>query len=99
MMLPHNVFQELIAPNNQIMLLLHVHWISLMQIMIPITQQEYEVRERQPPEDGQPIDPGFIRWLKYLNARVDYEHQMYNQWPMWIEAQLDRDTTFFGKVR
>ncbi|KAI6778766.1 Sterol uptake control protein-like protein [Emericellopsis cladophorae] len=99
MMLPHNVFQELISPKNQVLLLLHTHWISLIEIMTPITQQEREVCERRPPENDQPIDLGFARWLKYINARVDYEHQMFNQWPMWIEAQLDKDITFFGKVR
>lgn len=97
MMLPHNVFQELISPGNQVIMLLHAHWISLAQIMVFITAQEYEVREKRPPDTGKPIDPGFIRWLKYLNARIDYEHQMYNQWPMWVEQQLERDITFFGK--
>lgn len=45
------------------------------------------------------MDPGFIRWLKHLNARVDYGHQAYNQWPLWVDEQLDRDMTFFGKRR
>ena len=98
-MLPHNVFQELISPGNQVVMLLHAHWISLAQIMVFVTAQEYEVSERSTPEPGKPIDPGFVRWLKYLNARVDYEHQIYNQWPMWVEQQLERDITFFGKQR
>ncbi|CAI6098438.1 unnamed protein product [Clonostachys chloroleuca] len=99
MMLPHSVFQELISPDNQVILLLHTHWIALGEVMAFITQQEYEVREKHGSDEGRNIDPGMLRWLRYLNARVDYEHQMYNQWPMWVEAQLDRDLSFFGKLR
>ncbi|KAH6996840.1 hypothetical protein EDB80DRAFT_135101 [Ilyonectria destructans] len=100
MLLPHNSFQELINPNNQVMLLLHAHWISLNEIMEFITQQDLQVREKSPtPREGQAdIDPGFHRWLKYINSHVDYEHQMYNQWPMWVEDQLNQDITFFGKT-
>lgn len=96
MMLPHNIFQELISQDNQVMLLLHTHWIALAQIMVFITQQEYEVSGKSHRKD-EPIDPGFLRWLRYLNARIDYEHQMYNQWPIWVDDQLERDITFFGK--
>ncbi|KAF7549452.1 hypothetical protein G7Z17_g6371 [Cylindrodendrum hubeiense] len=100
MLLPHNSFQELINPNNQVMILLHAHWVSLNEIMTFITQQERHAREKSPtPREGQAeIDPGFHRWLRYMNAHVDYEHQMYNQWPMWVEDQLNRDITFFGKT-
>lgn len=100
MMLPHNVFQELISPDNQVIMLLHTHWIALAQIMTFITQQEYEVREKTAPTNvDEPLDPGFHRWLRYLNARIDYEHQMFNQWPLWVDEQLERDLTFFGKRR
>jgi hypothetical protein len=99
MMLPHNVFQELISPGNQVMMLLHTHWISIAQIMTFITDQENQLREKHPPEMDKPIDPGFIRWLRYLNARIDYEYQIYNQWPMWVDQQLERDITFFGRTR
>jgi hypothetical protein len=98
MFLPHATFQEVINPNNQLMILLHAHWIALTQVMAFITDQEYEVRQKQPVMKSNPnIDPGFIRWLKFLNAGVDYEHQIYNQWPMWVDEQLDKDITFFGK--
>lgn len=100
MMLSHNAFQEVINPGNQTMMLLHSHCIALSQIMTFISQQELELRKKHaptPPDGGGNMDPGFQRWLKYLNARVDYEHQLYNQWPMWVEAQLDRDLTFFGR--
>ncbi|RFU76874.1 c6 transcription factor [Trichoderma arundinaceum] len=102
MLLPHASFQELINANNQVIILLHSHWIALSQIMAFITEQEYEVREKHPSRQDSGsgrIDPGFIRWLKHLNARVDYEHQMFNQWPRWVDEQLDNDITFFGRRR
>ncbi|OAA59315.1 C6 transcription factor [Cordyceps fumosorosea ARSEF 2679] len=97
MLLPHGTFQELINMRNQTMLLLHTHWIALSQIMAFITEQEMSVRQKYPSQQENRMDPGFLRWLKYLNARVDYEHQMHNQWPLWVEEQLDRDLTFFGR--
>lgn len=101
MLLPHDSFQELINPENQAMLLLHSHWVSINEIMSFITGQESKVQRQsldlQNRESQCNIDPGFARWLKYLNAHIDLEHQMYNQWPMWVEEQLDRDVTFFGK--
>ncbi|KAH6975626.1 hypothetical protein EDB80DRAFT_658786 [Ilyonectria destructans] len=100
-LLPHYSFQELINPHNQVMILLHSHWVSINEIMSFITQQELHAREKLPTlREGQAdIDPGFNRWLRYMNSHVDYEHQMYNQWPMWVEEQLNRDITFFGKTR
>jgi hypothetical protein len=113
MLLPHASFQELINQDNQTILLLHSHWIALSQIMVLITDQEYAVRAKEPrhsPTDGhspqsqqqlqqggQDNNPGFHRWLRHLNGMVDYEHQMYNQWPMWVEEQLQKDAGFFGK--
>lgn len=97
MMMPHGTFQELINLQNQTMLLLHTHWIALSQIMTFITEQEMSVRTKHPTQKDSRMDPGFLRWLKYLNARVDYRHQMHNQWPLWVEEQLDRDLTFFGR--
>ncbi|CAM1504205.1 Fc.00g017960.m01.CDS01 [Cosmosporella sp. VM-42] len=98
MLLPHHTFQELINPNNQVMLLLHSHWIALNEIMTFILQQEDNVREKKPDRETKcEIDPGFQRWLRYLNAHIDYEHQIYNQWPMWVEEQTIQDVSFFGK--
>ncbi|KAH6610166.1 hypothetical protein Trco_000186 [Trichoderma cornu-damae] len=100
MLLPHGEFQELINADNQVIVLLHSHWIALSQIMAFINEQEYQVREKHPArQNNGRIDPGFIRWLKYLNASVDHEHQMFNQWPRWVDEQLDNDITFFGKSR
>ncbi|OTA06838.1 Zn2Cys6 transcriptional regulator [Trichoderma parareesei] len=97
MLMPHASFQDLINANNQVIILLHSHWIGLSQIMAFINEQEYAVREKHPARQENRIDPGFIRWLKHLNARVDPEYQRFNQWPMWVDEQLDNDITFFGK--
>lgn len=98
MTLPHETFQKIVNLDNQVMTLLHTHWIALTLNMAFITEQERNLRDpkHENPSQG-PTDPGFIRWLKYLNGRVDYEHQMYNQWPMWVEEKLDEDMSFFGK--
>ncbi|KAM5363550.1 hypothetical protein ACJZ2D_011934 [Fusarium nematophilum] len=99
MLLPHDTFQALINPSSQVMMLLHSHWVSVNEIMSFITGQERLVADKQPERETPcDIDPGFARWLKYLNAHIDYEHQIYNQWPMWIEEQLDRDITCFGRT-
>ncbi|KID83901.1 C6 transcription factor [Metarhizium guizhouense ARSEF 977] len=96
-MLPHSTFQQLINLDRQSMILLHAHWIALSQIMAFITEREHDVREKRPSAStNSGSAPGSVGWLKFLNARVDYEHQMYNQWPLWVEAQLDKDLTFFG---
>ncbi|KAM0353656.1 hypothetical protein ACHAPU_001669 [Fusarium lateritium] len=100
MLLPHDTFQALIDTDNQVMMLLHAHWVAINEIMTPISKQERHVSEKHPPDrEGKPdLDPGFGRWLKHLNANVDLEHQSYNQWPMWVEEQLDHDNSFFGRV-
>src|SRR5699024_6703065 len=68
MMLPHGSFQELINFNRQTIVLLHTHWIALAQIMAFITEREYDLREKKPIKQDNDMDPGFVRWLKYLNA-------------------------------
>lgn len=82
--------------NNWTMMLLASHWVALKQIMAFITNAEHECREKEPPQENT-VDLGIIRWLGYLNKRVDQEHLIYNQWPMWVENQLNRDLGFFGK--
>lgn len=106
MLLPHTTFQELINfDENQTMLLLHTHWIALSHIMVFITEQEYMLRSKHPSGNGaQPkppdqMNPGFHRWLRHLNSQVDYEHQAYNLWPRWVDEQVQRDISFFGKTR
>jgi hypothetical protein len=101
MLLPHDTFQALIDPDNQVMLLLHTHWVAINEIITPISRQDRNVSSKYPPDqrEAKPdLDPGFSRWLKYLNQSIDLEHQIYNQWPMWVEEQLDGDVTFFGRV-
>ncbi|RCI17230.1 hypothetical protein L249_2441 [Ophiocordyceps polyrhachis-furcata BCC 54312] len=84
MMLPHASFQQLINLSRQTTILLHTHWIALSQIMALLTDRANDSSMRQ----DRSMDPGFIRWLRYLNARVDLEHQAYNQWPLWVEGTL-----------
>ncbi|KAK3946164.1 C6 zinc finger protein [Diplogelasinospora grovesii] len=102
MMLPHEQFQRLVDPSNQLAILLASHWIALKQIMAIITETQDKAavkgRDREN-RGGHGIELGIIRWLKYLNRMVDAEHQLYNQWPRWVEAQLARDRAFFGKTR
>lgn len=97
MMLPHSSFQELLDLRRQTIVLLHTHWIALAQIMGFITEREYDLRQKQPIGQENDMEPGMARWLKYLNARVDGGHQVYNEWPVWVDQQLDRDMTFFGR--
>ncbi|PKS08444.1 hypothetical protein jhhlp_005081, partial [Lomentospora prolificans] len=97
MMLPHDKFRRIIDPSNQVMILLATHWIAVKQIMAFITEVEEMARATRPTRsESDPIDPGLVRWLKYLNRQVDFEHRLYNTWPMWVEEQLERDITFFG---
>ncbi|KAI1117540.1 C6 zinc finger protein [Nemania sp. NC0429] len=97
MQISHDDFQSLIDGENQVMLLLASHWIALKQIMATITGVEHKQRAKRPkPKDGD-LDLGMVRWLKHLNRQVDAEHQRYNQWPLWVEAQLDIDLGYFGK--
>ncbi|RKU47418.1 hypothetical protein DL546_008155 [Coniochaeta pulveracea] len=101
MMLPHEQFRQIIDPENQVCILLASHWIAVKQIMAVITEAEWEAKgeaAQRASGDGN-VELGMIRWLKYLNGLVDAEHAAYNQWPMWVEAQLDRDRGFFGKTR
>jgi hypothetical protein len=109
MMLPHDQFQRVIDPANQVSILLATHWIALKQIMAIITETEKKgaSRERRPPANkdksgggggNNDIDLGICRWLKYLNQQVDANHVVYNQWPMWVAAQMDADRGYFGKT-
>ena len=99
-MLPHDKFRRLIDPSNQVTLLLATHWIALKQIMAFITEVEEGAREKAPtPGSDDPIDPGLLRWLRHLNRQVDFEHHVYNSWPGWVEEQLERDVSFFGRTK
>jgi hypothetical protein len=111
MMLPHDKFQRVIDTGNQTMVLLGSHWIALKQIMAFINETEYSVRQKEPTTADSElngggggggsgnIDLGIIRWLRYLNNIVDDDHLIYNQWPVWVAEQLERDITFFGRTR
>lgn len=107
MMLPHDRFRRIIDPTNQAMVLLATHWIALKQIMAIITEAEDAARSMSPaatpagnrrgPQGN--VDQGVGRWLRYLNRQVDFEHAVYNAWPVWVGEQLDRDASFFGRMR
>jgi hypothetical protein len=100
MMLPHEQFRQIIDPENQVCILLASHWTAVKQIMAVITEAEWKAKDEaaQRASAGN-VELGIIRWLKHLNGLVDVDHAAYNQWPMWVEAQLDRDRGYFGKTR
>lgn len=101
-MLPHDKFRRIIDPSNQVMHLLATHWIALKQIMAFITEAEQAARAMSPSGGGggdDPVDPGLLRWLRFSNSQVDFEHRVYNVWPVWVAEQLERDPTFFGRSR
>ncbi|KAI1825710.1 C6 zinc finger protein [Xylaria intraflava] len=98
MQIPHESFQSLIDSENQVCLLLASHWIALKQIMASITRVEHHQRQQQQGRRDGDMDMGIIRWLKHTNRGIDAEHRQYNQWPLWVEAQLDINLGVFGKV-
>lgn len=99
MMLPHDKFQRLVDPSNQVTLLLASHWIALEQTMATICEAERKGAAKTPNKSpGAGVSLRSIGWLRYLNAQVDAEHLVYNEWPMWVEEQLERDLGFFGKT-
>lgn len=98
MMLQHDKFRRIIDPTNQVAILLATHWIALKQIMAFITDMEESARTMEPGKSSEdPIDPGLLRWLRHANRQVDFDHKVYNSWPVWVEEQLNRDPSFFGK--
>ncbi|KAI0406301.1 C6 zinc finger protein [Xylaria palmicola] len=97
MQISHENFQSLIDGENQVCLLLASHWISLKQIMATITGVEHRQRPNAPNQQAGDVDIGMVRWLKHINRHFDAEHQQYNQWPLWVEAQLDTNLGCFGR--
>ncbi len=95
-MLAHEKFRRLVDPTNQVAILLGAHWIALEQIMAVICEAERRGAKNR--QSGAGASLGSIGWLRYLNGQVDAEHQAYNWWPMWVEAQLEKDRGFFGKT-
>ncbi|KAL2160212.1 hypothetical protein VTH06DRAFT_1385 [Thermothelomyces fergusii] len=96
-MLPHDQFRRLIDPGNQVAVLLGAHWVAFEQIMATICQAEQKAAAKMPNRSGAGVSLGNIGWLRYLNRQVDRDHRPYNEWPMWVEEQLNRDPRFFGK--
>ena len=92
--MPHDKFQTVIDPANQVAVLLSTHWIALEAIMATITETEQAAATRPNKSETK----GNAAWLRYLNSQVDVEHRVYNDFPVWVEAQLNRDLAFFGKT-
>ncbi len=110
MQLPHEQFRQVIDLDQQVFVLLAAHWIALKQIMTRIAAKTDVVSQavsgssgntaarasRTTAADGS-MEPGMLRWLKHLNRQVEPEYQAYNEWPVWVEAELARDPTAFGR--
>ena len=100
MMLPHDKFRRIIDPASQVSTLLATHWIALKQIMAFVTEVEEGARAMAPAASSDdPVDPGLLRWLKYANRQVDFEHRAYNEWPVWVEERMEGDVSFFGRTQ
>ncbi|KAI5927991.1 hypothetical protein F4810DRAFT_646336 [Camillea tinctor] len=97
MQMSHEDFQALADPQSQTGLLLSTHWIALKQLMVTSYDVENGVVTRSVHRKEHSLDMGIYRWLGYINRRIDPEYRQYNQLPMWVEAQLDRDENFFCK--
>ncbi|KAK2607390.1 hypothetical protein N8I77_006066 [Diaporthe amygdali] len=96
-LLPHEQFSRIVDPSDQVFILLAANWISIKQIMAVITEVEKAWSpQKQNAKDN--IDEGMGRWLRWLNRQVEPGLVRYNQWPMWVQEQLERDPGFFGKA-
>ncbi|KAG6360235.1 hypothetical protein INS49_011291 [Diaporthe citri] len=95
-MLPHEEFSRIVDPSDQVFTLLAANWIAIKQIMAVITEVEKEWSQKQ--SDKGNVDEGMGRWLRHLNRQVEPDFVRYNQWPMWVQAQLENDPCFFGKA-
>lgn len=68
----------------------------MKQILTVITEVEKTVSPLKQLETQ--IQHGIGTWLRWLNGQVTAEFKAYNQWPMWVQSQLERDPDFFGKA-
>lgn len=95
--LPHKAFQNLLDFSCQPVILLHSHWLALMELMSFITKYEQSFRECQPTSANfaTRLRPEFHLWLKHLNSMVDGQHTVYNWWPLWVDKKLVLHNTFF----
>ncbi|KXJ96938.1 hypothetical protein Micbo1qcDRAFT_229726 [Microdochium bolleyi] len=112
MQIPHEQFQQVIDPSDQTMVILAAHWIALKQIMAPVTSVEHEGRSDKARAEGEQLGmirwlrhlnravPALEVGREVLESgvavtREDVERWM--EWPMWVEAELERDLECFGK--
>ncbi|ROW16940.1 hypothetical protein VPNG_01139 [Cytospora leucostoma] len=96
MMLPQSEFARIIDPGDQVFMLLASHWIALKQIMSVITEVEKNISPQKEIETY--TNRGMGTWLRWLNGQVRAEFAPYNRWPVWVQAQLERDPDFFGSA-
>jgi hypothetical protein len=100
-LMSHEDFQYLISPENPVCTVLSCHWIAVKQIMARMTEAEYRVRMIGANRTQSEMDLDSVRWLlgwlKYLNRLVEPSYRKYIKWPLWVEAQLDREITCFGR--
>ncbi|KUI67338.1 Sterol uptake control protein 2 [Cytospora mali] len=68
--------------------------IALKQIMAVITEVEKTISP--PKKIDIYIHHGIGSWLRWLNRQITAEFMPYNEWPLWVQAQLERDPDFFG---
>jgi hypothetical protein len=99
MQIPHRDFAHLIDPTKPICTLLGSHWVALKQVMATIVEKQYDLSSKGLTGDEKSMNTGAVRWLKYLNRQIPPEQQQYNQWPVWVEGQLDQDMSFFGRKK
>ncbi|KAL2264047.1 hypothetical protein VTK26DRAFT_3085 [Humicola hyalothermophila] len=98
--LPHDQFRRIVDPTNQVAVLLAAHWQAVEEIMAPITDAETKAAAvTNRPSGPGPGAGGYSGWLRYLNRLVDDEHLKYNEWPLWVEAELARDRGCFGRAQ
>ncbi|EFW98740.1 c6 zinc finger domain containing protein [Grosmannia clavigera kw1407] len=103
MQLPYEQFRQIINLDRPVFVLLATHWIALKQIMVRITDAEKSFDSRLVGEQTQKestqhgMDMGIFRWLKHLNRLVRPDFALYNEWPLWVEVQLDHNPRAFGR--
>ena len=90
---PHETFQRIIDLNDQVMLILATHFVSLQVIMVFILES-VRSPDRVP---NKRADGGMARWLRCLNPLVGGEFRAFNRFPAWVGGQMERDPGFFGK--
>ena len=96
MQISHDKFQHIVDPSNEISTLMASHWIALSHVMARVSEVELHMISPRPRSIQGEMNLGLTRWLKHLNRHVRSEYAQYNEWPLWVQSQLDKDVTFFA---